>query len=158
MNWVILVSAESRIFTKSLLSSLSISMLDFSSSTRISNNACSSCAHFSLCSCNANFIRSGSVFDTGAFRCAGFEDLLSFAFCALFAHPAYVVHTQQAFPCSCISKHPLALQKPLWENCCCSSSSAYYSSCSLTVSWLMGTTWWNSLLVSSSVRTPLHCL
>ena len=137
MKGVNLVPAESRIRIKSLLRSLSISMLDFRSSARISLSACSSWAHFSLCSCNVNFIRSGCVFETGAFRCAGVENLHSFAFFALSPHAAYVVHTEQVTSCPWImSKHPLALQKPLFGNCCYSSSSS-----SLTESWLIGTTW-----------------
>ena len=57
---------------KSLLSSLSISMLDFCNSVRISCSSCSSCAHLSLCCFRVSFILSGSVLDTGALSCAGF--------------------------------------------------------------------------------------
>ena len=62
---------------------------------------------------------------TGAFRCAGVENLHCFALFALSPHAAYVVHTEQVTSCPWImSKHPLALQRPLFGNCCCSSSSS----------------------------------
>ena len=129
MNGVILVSAESRICIKSLLRSLLIVMLHFCSSARISISACSSWAHFSLCSCNVNFIRSGCVFETGALKCAGFQNVHCFTFFALSSHVAYLVHTEHVTsPPWTRRKHPLALQKPLFRNCCCSSSSSLIES------------------------------
>lgn len=53
MNGVILDCSLSSIVIKSLLSSLSISMLDVCNSVRISCSSCSSCAHLSLCSFRA---------------------------------------------------------------------------------------------------------
>ena len=121
-------------------------MLNFCSSERISLSACSSWAHFSLCPCNVNFIRTRCVFETEAFKWAGFESLHCFTFLALSPHVAYVVHTEHVTsPPWIMSKHPLALQKPLFGNFFCSSSS------SLTESWLIGKTWWRSLRDSSNV-------
>lgn len=129
MNGVILVSAEARICIKSLLRSLLIAMLDFCGSARISLSACSSWAHFSLCFCSVNFIRSGCVFETRALKCAGFQNLHCFTFFALSSHVAYVVHTEHVTsPPWTMGKHPLALQKPLFRNCRCSSSSSLIES------------------------------
>ena len=57
----------------------STSMLVLCNSALISFSSLSSCAQRSLCPCKVSFNLAGSVFDTGAFMCAGFDCLFSLA-------------------------------------------------------------------------------